>query len=107
MSLSGPQPEDPQRSPSRDVLLGLALGLGINALVFVVGLFSALSWAPAGWSLIAIGVMQFIYIGPLILEARRSQRPGRVKGPIIAASITLLLNAACGSAFWWPMFRAR
>ncbi|MGC2891374.1 MAG: hypothetical protein WB627_20080 [Candidatus Acidiferrum sp.] len=108
MSLRGPILTIPQPSSRHDVLKGLGLGLGINALVFVGGLVLTLGGFPlVAWFLMTLGVTQFIYLGPLILDARRSQRSGRIKGLIIAASITLLLNAACGSAFWWPSSHTR
>lgn len=53
------------------------------------------------WSLAGFGVTQMIYIGPAIWYYRRKQRPGVVKGLIIAAAVTALLNGMC-----WALFRS-
>jgi hypothetical protein len=106
MSLFGSQPTEPQRPYRGDVWLGLGQGLGINCLVFVFGMIVATSaFLFQTWILrivMAIGVTQFVYLGPLMLRAHRNHRPGKMAGLIIAASITLLLNAACASyAHFW------
>jgi threonine/homoserine/homoserine lactone efflux protein len=102
MSILGSSPTGPEPSRGRDVWIGLGLGLAINASVFVVGIFLVLSGVPlVQWVLATLGVTQFVYIGPLMLEARRSERRGKMLGLIIAASVTVLLNAACASSFWW------
>jgi hypothetical protein len=46
-------------------------------------------------SLIFVGVSQVVYLIPAILHYRSAARPGVVKGLIIAAAITFLLNATC------------
>ncbi len=48
--------------------------------------------------LLYIGVSQLIYVGPGVWLANQQNRPGRVKGLVIAASLTALLNAACWSS---------
>jgi hypothetical protein len=78
------------------------VGLSVNAFAFlfclVVGPLLGIYFL---WTLLmALGLTQLVYIVPLILIARSNGRPGKVKGLIIAASITLLLNAACWSLNW-------
>lgn len=99
-----PQPE------RHGVGRGVALGIGLNA-VFVLlwfgrvtyGLRGALPQLPSYlWlntllfrSLFWIGVTQLIYILPAIAHFHRKQRPGVVKGLIIAAALVVLLNGIC------------
>jgi len=102
MSLLGGSSLEPRPSSQEgDVWTGLAIGLSINILVFGFGvIFMAMSGAYALEPfLAAIGLTQLIYIVPMILVARSAGRVGRVKGLIIATSITLILNAACWSAY--------
>ena len=42
-----------------------------------------------------MGISQLLYIIPAIVIYRRRGRPGVVKGLIIAAAVTFLLNATC------------
>lgn len=42
-----------------------------------------------------IGLSQFLYIIPTIIVLARSQRYAQMKGVIIGAAITALLNAGC------------
>jgi hypothetical protein len=46
-------------------------------------------------SLIFIGIIQLVYIIPAIIFYYRDGRRGVVKGLIIGAAITFLLNATC------------
>jgi hypothetical protein len=42
-----------------------------------------------------IGLFQFLYVIPTIIVLARSQRYAQMKGVIIGAAITALLNAGC------------
>jgi hypothetical protein len=46
-----------------------------------------------------IGVGQLLYVVPLAYSTWKKQRKGFLKGLIIGASLTLMLNAACWSQF--------
>ena len=78
-----------QQASSRDVWLGL----GLTFLLHLIQIPLAL--ATVALSLIFIGASQLAYIIPAIIIVKRKGRPGMVKGLIIGASITFLLNAAC------------
>ena len=54
-----------------------------------------LTFATSFFSLIFIGISQLLYIAPAIAIYGSKGRPGVVKGLIIAAAITFLLNATC------------
>ena len=56
-----------------------------------------LAAATVFFSLIFMGVSQLLYIIPAIVIYRRKGRPGVVKGLIIAAALTFLLNATCSA----------
>lgn len=84
--------ENQDASSRGSVGAGLAVGFGINLLLVVI---CALFIPVAPYLLPFVGVIQLVYMIPLILRAHRDQLPGQMKGLIIAASITFLLNAAC------------
>jgi hypothetical protein len=57
-------------------------------------------------SLAVICVSQLAYVIPAIVVARRKGHSDTVKGIIIAASVSALLNVACtGYVFYWMEFR--
>ena len=86
---------------------GLALGIGMNV-VFVLLWYGRVMFGLSGallhllsyrWLNILlfqaffwIGVTQWIYILPAIAHYHRAQRPGVVKGLVIAAALVMLLN---------------
>lgn len=72
-----------------DVALGIGLAFILHALQL------PLAFVTLMMALVFIGVSQLLYLIPAILIAKRKQRPGIVKGLIIGASVTFLLNAAC------------
>jgi len=78
-----------QQASSRDVWLGLGLAFLLHLIQVPLAL------ATVALSLIFIGASQLVYIIPAIIIVKRKGRPGLVKGLIIGASITFLLNAAC------------
>ena len=97
----------PERSSTREVLKGFALGLGLiivcTCLLAGVGIFLARHLQAFGigmWLIFGFGVTQLIYMLPAILIARRRGRTGIAKGLIIAASLAFLLNASCFALFW-------
>ena len=74
----------------RGILLGLVLH-GVLLVTMVVPVFGFML-------LMFIGVSQLVYIIPACVIYARQGRRDMVKGLIIAASITFLLNAACWGA---------
>ena len=81
----------------RDTWLGLGLCLLLHLLQVPM---MRLSRSMALWW---IGVSQLVYIVPAILIAKRRGRPGIVKGLIVGASLTFLLNAACFGFFMFAL----
>ena len=54
----------------------------------------------AFFGIFGIGLAQLLYILPLIIWLRRKGRNDTMKGVIIGAVITLLLNGSCFVLFW-------
>jgi len=77
---------------------GLLLAFGLHVFqFFLVPLTN-------GHSLLFVGVSQLLYVLPAIASFWRDRENGLVKGLIIGASITFLLNASCLAVFSkaWP-----
>lgn len=91
----------PTKPPSHD----WALGIGLLLLLHLIQI--PLAAVSMGISLIAIGLTQLVYIIPAIIIYKKKNRPGMVKGLIIGAAITLLLNGTCTALFFLnpPDFR--
>jgi hypothetical protein len=100
--------ETTQQPGSGGVRRGVGLGIAMNLIYFGFWIgfyYFGLDryWLTTGtgefgvffWSLFFIGATQALYIGPAVLYYRWKQRPGVVKGLIIAAAVTVLLNGAC------------
>ena len=77
---------------------GLWRGVGVGLLLHLIQVPLAL--ITTFISLIFVGLSQLIYIIPAIVVYRRDGRPDVVKGLIIVAAITFLLNAACTGLFF-------
>ena len=92
--------EEPERTPPEPIderdqhqRAEVWRGLGLTLLLHLIQIpFAVLT---VFISLIFLGVTQLIYIIPAIVMARRRGRPGVVKGLIIGAALTFLLNVAC------------
>lgn len=91
--LGGPyRPAPPAAVPqsrSGDVWRGIGLTFLLHLSQIVIAVVST------GISLILIGLSQLLYVIPAIIIYSKKGRPGIVKGLIIGAAITFLLNAAC------------
>src|SRR5207253_8690351 len=84
------EPQVPNRdAKNRDVWIGLGLTLLLHLIQI------PLASLTVNFSLFALGVSQLIYIIPAIVIFQHKGRPGVVKGLIIGAALTLLLNATC------------
>ena len=68
-------------------------GIGLALLLHLIQI--PFAFVTSFFSLIFIGVSQLVYLIPAILHYRSLGRRGVVKGLIIAAAITFLLNATC------------
>ena len=66
-------------------------GLGLTILFHLIGQVVLLVVGGFIW----IGLSQLLYIVPAIIYFKRKGRPGVVKGLMIGASVTFLLNASC------------
>ena len=81
--------QGPQGSETGEVFLGMGLTLLLHFLQVPLGFLTG------GIGFVAIGLTQLLYVIPAIIIASRKGRKGIVKGLIIMAGITFLLNAAC------------
>jgi hypothetical protein len=83
-----------QPSQQGDIWLGVGAALLLHLIQIPLMLVTSF------FSLIFIGISQLLYIAPAIAIYRSKGRPGVVKGLIIAAAITFLLNATCTAIFF-------
>ncbi len=86
---------EPQQSQTNDIWRGVGIALLFHLVQIPLALLTLFM------SLIFLGLTQLIYIIPAIIIYKRKGRPGVVKGLIIAAAITFLLNAACTGIFFF------
>ena len=100
-----PQPEEPGKQPERPEYFQVTKsegsvwsGIGQALLLHLIQV--PLGFVSAGISLIFIGVSQLLYIVPAILIYKRSGQSEIVKGLIIVAAVTFLLNATCTVLFF-------
>jgi hypothetical protein len=88
-----------------EIIIGMLILFGINILValliFLLGLgigqyFGSYSFLNV-WliGLQGLFLWQLLYVIPLVIRYRRQQKFARMKGVIIAAVVTALLNGAC------------
>jgi hypothetical protein len=73
-------------------------GIGLALLLHLIQI--PFAFVTSFFSLIFIGVSQLVYLIPAILHYRSLGRRCVVKGLIIAAAITFLLNATCTAIFF-------
>ena len=80
---------------------GLVICWFCNIVHLGIGFFLILSVMPLGVFVFGgIGAVQLAYVIPLCLHFKKEGETNVVKGLIIAASITALLNVGC-----WTQFR--
>ena len=81
--------------------LGLLICWGCNIVHLGIGFFLILSVMPLGVFVFGgIGVVQLAYVIPLCLRFKANGQTNLMKGLIIGASVTALLNVGC-----WTQFR--
>ena len=73
-------------------LLGCALGFGLSVILIVLLLV-----AHSTAALLFAGLIQLVYVVPLVMHFRKRGQPNIGTGLIVAASLFLLLTATCGS----------
>jgi hypothetical protein len=109
-----------QRNEAIQIGLGILLVFGMHVAAIAIGaiasgiLSSVAAGLPSGsllsgilqnlmagllFAFLGIGLAQAIYVVPAIVVLRRRQRWGLMKGVIVGAVITALLNGGC-----WLMF---
>jgi len=93
-------------------------GSTFHGILIAIGLdnIAALTWAalaisfkhkPPEWlayAVIYIGVVQFIWLGPMIAFLLLRKQPNTALGIGMIAGITLLLNAACFGLMFAPRY---
>lgn len=96
-----------QRNEVLQILLGIlllfALHLIAGSIIFGLGLLSGLIFGYSSYSYIGIWIIgswgfflwQMLYVIPLCIWLKRQQRLAMMKGVIIGAVITALLNGTC------------
>lgn len=85
-----------QRREFVQVIWGILILLGLNALY--VGICLAIASLGVNVAVIytfAIGISQLLYVVPLCIWLKRKNRMSMMKGVIIGAVITALLNGGC------------
>jgi len=82
-----------QRMVERSQQWEIWRGVGLALLLHLIQI--PFAFVTSFFSLILVGVSQLVYLIPAILHYRSLGRRGVVKGLIIAAAITFLLNATC------------
>lgn len=83
-----------------NVILGIVLLLVMHSAVFValkvlasiIVRFNSVLAANIIFPVFYIGFLQIFYVIPAIIWLKRKKQPGRIKGVIIGAVITFLLN---------------
>ncbi|MBD1927096.1 hypothetical protein H6F74_12690 [Trichocoleus sp. FACHB-90] len=97
------------RNEGSQIVLGFLLLLVIHIAViailaliaYIAGIFGDVYvFPPIGViALFYLGLFQILYVIPLVFWLKRQQRWGLMKGVIIGAVITALLNGGC--FLWW------
>lgn len=72
-----------------------SVGWGVGQVLLFHLLQVPVAAMTVGFSLAVMSVSQLIYVIPAFIVARRNGHEDTVKGIIIAASVTALLNIAC------------
>lgn len=104
-----------QRNEIADLLSGILLVFGMHILAIIIcGVLNSLLITLLGpnpvstityvlvISLLGIGISQLVYVVPVIFLLKRQGQWGVMKGVIIGAVITALLNGGCWLLFAWP-----
>jgi len=79
--------------------LTAALHVGAAIVVAIISAFPDFEIVGAMF-FVVLGVVQLVYIIPAIVIVYRRGQPRVVKGLILGAALTFLLNAACWGLVW-------
>jgi hypothetical protein len=91
------QPEGNPRS-TREVILGFLLGVLASLLCLFFCIFLGSTVGGRGWMFPVINGLALVGVG--IIALRKMRESSYALGVLIAISLTFLLNAACGVAFY-------
>jgi hypothetical protein len=84
-----------------NIWLGLIICWGCNTVHLALGWFLIVAVVPVGIVVFGgMGLVQLAYVIPLCFHFKRKGQTNVMKGLIIAASVTALLNVGC-----WTQFR--
>jgi len=87
---------------------GIGRGIAIGVLLTLAGLIAiwalvVMSRSAAGIIfLFGIGVTQLVWVVPAVLYFQKDGQKETVKGILIVAALTFLLNASCWGVIRWP-----
>jgi hypothetical protein len=96
-----------ERNEISKIIFGILLVLGLHILalivltllVYTVNILGGATVFPINilwiYAVFGIGISQLLYVIPLIIRLKQQQRWGLMKGVIIGAVITALLNGGC------------
>lgn len=94
-----------ERKEWQDIIQGIGLSLFLNIAFFLVcGLLgSFLSPIPGlrflvtffSLAIFGIGLFQLLYVIPIVISLKSKEKWGEMKGLIIGAVLTFLLNSGC------------
>jgi hypothetical protein len=92
--MNRPNPKPP---PFWDFISGLVIVPVLHVAFIVASAFLMIILPFFLMLAFGIGLSQFLYLIPLILGCQRQGRLEAVKGILVAAFLTILLNGACGT----------
>lgn len=97
-----------QRNEFQEIVTGILFLLGLHIVAAVILWFLAFLFSLSNYtsifsqilvlSILRIGLTQLFYVIPLALRLKQQQKWGEMKGVIIGAVLTALLNGGC---FLW------
>ena len=87
----------PKQPPEEDsIWVGLFLGFTCVVLSLLLGAFIP-------WGILAVGLTQLVFQGPLVVYFHKAEKTKTMMGVVIIACLTILLNASC----WGLVYIAR
>jgi hypothetical protein len=92
------EPKPKFEGGNRDgVGIGLLIGIGLHIVAggLILLAISLVDQEYSAGALVVCGLTQLIYLVPAMLIERSKQRPKIVRGIVLVAAITFLLNASC------------
>ncbi len=85
-----------EHDEGKDLGKGMLIGFLVPLAIVVLFLAVPFVWMyDVAFLVFAIGLVQLVWVVPVALWAQFGDRPGLVKGLLIAASVVFLLNATC------------